>query len=110
MTEYLRMSGMYWGLTVMDLMDSLDQMDRQEVLEFVKQCQHECGGVGASVGHDPHLLYTLSAVQVCWMVLSIILSLRLQARQKICLNSLLPTKYICHYDLSSILLGTNIKQ
>ena len=31
MTEYLRMSGMYWGLTVMDLMGALDQMDRSQV-------------------------------------------------------------------------------
>ena len=65
MTEYLRLSGIYWGLTVMDLMHSLDLMDKQEVLQFVRDCQHECGGVGASIGHDPHLLYTLSAVQVC---------------------------------------------
>ncbi|KAK2156852.1 hypothetical protein NP493_1934g00003 [Ridgeia piscesae] len=64
MTEYLRLSGIYWGLTVMDLMHSLELMDRQEVLQFVRECQHECGGVGASIGHDPHLLYTLSAVQV----------------------------------------------
>ncbi len=64
MTEFLRMSGMYWGLTVMDLMNSLDSMNKQEVLDFIKQCQHECGGIGASIGHDPHLLYTLSAVQV----------------------------------------------
>jgi hypothetical protein len=64
MTEYLRMSGIYWGLTVMDLMNSLDKMNKDEVLDFVKQCQHDCGGIGASVGHDPHLLYTLSAIQV----------------------------------------------
>ncbi|KAK3599249.1 hypothetical protein CHS0354_012857 [Potamilus streckersoni] len=64
MTEYLRMSGIYWGLTVMDLMGQLDKMNKQEVLDFVHQCQHECGGVGASIGHDPHLLYTLSAVQI----------------------------------------------
>ena len=64
MTEFLRMSGMYWGLTVMDLMNSLDSMNKQEVLQFIKQCQHESGGMRASIGHDPHLLYTLSAVQV----------------------------------------------
>lgn len=63
-TEYLRMSGMYWGLTVMDMMGQLDRMNKDEVIQFIQQCQHECGGIGASVGHDPHLLYTLSAVQV----------------------------------------------
>ena len=28
------------------------------------ECQHSNGGFGASQGHDPHLLYTLSAVQI----------------------------------------------
>ncbi|XP_060248450.1 geranylgeranyl transferase type-2 subunit beta isoform X4 [Meriones unguiculatus] len=64
MSEYLRMSGIYWGLTVMDLMGQLHRMDREEILVFIKSCQHECGGVSASIGHDPHLLYTLSAVQI----------------------------------------------
>ncbi|XP_078576527.1 geranylgeranyl transferase type-2 subunit beta-like [Branchiostoma floridae x Branchiostoma japonicum] len=64
MTEYLRLSGMYWGLTTMDLLGQLERMDRQQVVEFVAACQHDCGGFGASVGHDPHLLYALSAVQI----------------------------------------------
>ena len=68
MTENLRMSGIYWGLTVMDLMHSLDRMDKEEVIAFVKSCQHDCGGLSASVGHDPHLLYTLSAIQVCVVI------------------------------------------
>ncbi|XP_037516896.1 geranylgeranyl transferase type-2 subunit beta [Rhipicephalus sanguineus] len=63
-TEHLRMSGIYWGLTAMDLMGSLDSFDRAEIIEFVKQCQYSCGGFGASIHHDPHLLYTLSAVQI----------------------------------------------
>uniref|UniRef100_A0A8C0CTM9 Geranylgeranyl transferase type II subunit beta n=1 Tax=Balaenoptera musculus TaxID=9771 RepID=A0A8C0CTM9_BALMU len=62
MSEYLRMSGIYWGLTVMDLMGQLHRMNREEILTFIKSCQHECGGVSASIGHDPHLLYTLSAL------------------------------------------------
>ena len=65
MTEYLRMSGVYWGLTVMDLMNSLDKMKKEDVLAYVIQCQDkQSGGIAASVNHDPHLLYTLSAVQV----------------------------------------------
>uniref|UniRef100_A0ACB8F3N0 Uncharacterized protein n=1 Tax=Sphaerodactylus townsendi TaxID=933632 RepID=A0ACB8F3N0_9SAUR len=64
MSEYLRMSGVYWGLTVMDLMGQLYRMNKEEILEFIKSCQHECGGISASIGHDPHLLYTLSAVQI----------------------------------------------
>ena len=64
MTEYLRMSGVYWGLTAMALMSKLDKMEKEEVIEFVKSCQHESGGFSATVEHDPHLLYTLSAIQV----------------------------------------------
>nr|XP_061795540.1 geranylgeranyl transferase type-2 subunit beta-like [Nerophis lumbriciformis] len=64
LSEYLRMSGIYWGLTVMDLMAQLPRMNRQEIVDFITACQHECGGVSASIGHDPHLLYTLSAVQI----------------------------------------------
>uniref|UniRef100_A0A673BEI5 Geranylgeranyl transferase type II subunit beta n=1 Tax=Sphaeramia orbicularis TaxID=375764 RepID=A0A673BEI5_9TELE len=64
LSEYLRMSGIYWGLTVMDLMSQLPRMNRAEIIDFIKACQHECGGISASIGHDPHLLYTLSAVQI----------------------------------------------
>uniref|UniRef100_A0A8C0XXB7 Geranylgeranyl transferase type II subunit beta n=2 Tax=Cyprinus carpio TaxID=7962 RepID=A0A8C0XXB7_CYPCA len=64
LSEYLRMSGIYWGLTVMDLMGQLSRMNREEIIEFIKSCQHDCGGISASTGHDPHLLYTLSAVQI----------------------------------------------
>lgn len=67
LSEYLRMSGVYWGLTVMDLMSQLPRMNCQEITEFIRSCQHGCGGLSASIGHDPHLLYTLSAVQVMTM-------------------------------------------
>uniref|UniRef100_A0A1B6GAS2 Geranylgeranyl transferase type-2 subunit beta n=1 Tax=Cuerna arida TaxID=1464854 RepID=A0A1B6GAS2_9HEMI len=69
MTEYLRMSGMYWGLTAMSLMHSLSRMDRQQVVSFLKQCvDNDSGGISASVGHDPHLLYTLSAIQIACLL------------------------------------------
>lgn len=55
---------MYWGLTALDLMGKLEQADKQRVLEFIGQCQSDCGGISASMEHDPHLLYTLSAIQI----------------------------------------------
>lgn len=67
MTEHLRMSGMYWGLTALDLMGHLDNTSKDEVLEFISQCQSDCGGISPSINHDPHLLYTLSAVQILCM-------------------------------------------
>ncbi|XP_015491219.1 geranylgeranyl transferase type-2 subunit beta [Parus major] len=63
MSEYLRMSGVYWGLTAMDFMGQLHRINKEEILSFIKSCQYECGGISGSIGHDPHLLYTLSAVQ-----------------------------------------------
>lgn len=65
MTEYLRMSGIYWGLTALQLTDNLDRMNKDDVLSFIQLCQdEENGGISASIGHDPHLLYTLSAIQI----------------------------------------------
>ena len=48
----------------MFLMNKQDMMEKDEIIEFVKSCQHENGGFSASHNHDPHLLYTLSAIQV----------------------------------------------
>lgn len=65
MTEFLRMSGIYWGVTGLDLMDKLERLEKQSIIEFIKRCQCPVtGGIAACEGHDPHLLYTLSAVQI----------------------------------------------
>lgn len=65
MTEFLRMSGIYWGVTALDLMQQLEKLDRKSIVEFIKKCQcPTSGGVAACEGHDPHMLYTLSAVQI----------------------------------------------
>lgn len=65
MTEFLRMSGVYWGVTALDLMDKLERLDRDEIVAFVRQCQcGKTGGIRPCDGHDPHILYTLSAVQI----------------------------------------------
>ena len=67
------MSGVYWGLTAMFLMNKQDMMEKEEIIEFVKSCQHDNGGFSASSNHDPHLLYTLSAIQV-YKFFSLVLS------------------------------------
>ena len=64
MTEFLRISGIYWGLTAMDLMGQLHRMNKTEVLDYVRSCYHSSGGFSPAPCHDPHLLYTLSAIQV----------------------------------------------
>ncbi len=63
-TEHFWMSGMYWGLSAMYLLGRLHEMDKDAILAWVKRCQHDCGGFGGSERNDPHILYTLSAVQI----------------------------------------------
>ncbi|XP_076823535.1 geranylgeranyl transferase type-2 subunit beta-like isoform X1 [Clavelina lepadiformis] len=64
MTEYLRLSGIYWGLTTLDLLNSLDKLDKAEIISFVVSCQTDDGGFSPSPRHDCSILYTLSAIQV----------------------------------------------
>jgi geranylgeranyl transferase type-2 subunit beta len=63
-TEHLRMSGVYWGVTALHLMGRGELMAGNEVVAWVLSCQHPSGGFGGSVNHDEHLLYTLSALQL----------------------------------------------
>eukprot|EP00771_Trimastix_marina_P002768 gnl/Trimastix_PCT/3925.p1 GENE.gnl/Trimastix_PCT/3925~~gnl/Trimastix_PCT/3925.p1 ORF type:complete len:339 (+),score=30.61 gnl/Trimastix_PCT/3925:72-1088(+) len=64
-TEHLRVSGIYWGLAALDILGELPTGEEaEELISFILQCQQPDGGFGGSVGHDSHLLYTLSAVQV----------------------------------------------
>ena len=63
-SEHLRMSGVYWGACALHLLDALGDLDRDLVVNFVLSCRHDCGGFSGNVGHDPHILYTLSAVQI----------------------------------------------
>ncbi|KAA0202758.1 hypothetical protein HAZT_HAZT009302 [Hyalella azteca] len=65
MTEHIRMSGMYWGITAVDLLGCLGRMDHTEIVSFIQQCQDKTsGGIAPSIQHDPHMLSTLSAVQI----------------------------------------------
>ncbi|RWW26972.1 hypothetical protein GW17_00008619 [Ensete ventricosum] len=59
--EHLRMNGAYWGLTTLDLLNKIGAIDVDEVVVI-------SGGFAGNLGHDPHLLYTLSAVQVLAIV------------------------------------------
>ena len=67
-TEHLKMSAVYWALGTLDLMHSLHLMPRAAVVEWVQKCRHDSGGYGGNIGHDAHLLYTLSAVQILFIL------------------------------------------
>ena len=75
-TEHLRMSGVYWSLTALSILKSPEEVnelmglttpkgDRAAIVDWVFQCHDKrSGGFGGNVGHDGHLLYTLSAIQI----------------------------------------------
>ncbi|KAJ1887966.1 Rab geranylgeranyltransferase [Kickxella alabastrina] len=67
MSEHLRISGIYWGLVSLHLLGKQDALDRQGIIEYVLKCQNSDGGFGGHTGHDSHLLYTMSAVQILVM-------------------------------------------
>lgn len=68
LTEHLRLNGVYWGFVALHLLGHPDALPRSETIDFVLSCQHDSGGFGAAPGHDAHMLYTVSAVQILAMV------------------------------------------
>lgn len=64
LTEHLRLNGIYWGLTALHLLRHPDALPRDGTIDFILSCQHDSGGFGAAPGHDAHMLYTVSAVQI----------------------------------------------
>jgi len=68
LTEHLRLNGVYWGLTALHLLKMPEALPRDATIDFVLSCQHENGGFGAAPGHDAHMLYTVSAVQILALI------------------------------------------
>ena len=76
-TEHLRMSGMYWSLMTLQLLSpthaaallhtSYDASSNQSdsLIDWIWTCyDFETGSFGGNTGHDGHVLYTLSALQI----------------------------------------------
>ncbi|KAF2222195.1 geranylgeranyl transferase type 2 subunit beta [Elsinoe ampelina] len=64
LSEHLRVSGVYWGLTALHLLGRPNALPRDKLLDFVLSCWQPNGGFGAAPGHDAHMLYTVSSVQI----------------------------------------------
>ena len=62
--EHLKLPGAYWCLSALNLQRKLDDARKEEIVKFIKACQHECGGFGGNVGHDPHIQNTLYALLI----------------------------------------------
>lgn len=68
MAEHMKMSALYWSVTSSFLLGQENNLDSQGILAFVKTCHNEDGGFSASTGHDSHILYTLSAIQILRLI------------------------------------------
>ncbi|KAF9025759.1 hypothetical protein BGZ52_008647 [Haplosporangium bisporale] len=64
LTEHLRVNGLYWGTTALHLLGHPEALDQDQIVEYLVKCQHDNGGFAGHIDHDPHILSTLSAVQV----------------------------------------------
>ncbi|KAE9550608.1 hypothetical protein FO519_006179 [Halicephalobus sp. NKZ332] len=64
MSEHLRLSGLYWCLTALDLMNKADEADKDLMLNVIEEARNDDGGYGAAKNHASHILHTLCAVQV----------------------------------------------
>jgi geranylgeranyl transferase type-2 subunit beta len=62
LTEHLRLNGIYWGTTCLYLLN--EDVPEEEIIARVLACYNPNGGFGGHINHDPHLLFTLSAIQV----------------------------------------------
>jgi len=71
------LSGVYWSLAALSILKSEEEVDemmglnkalnetRPSIVDWVFMCyDSNVGGFGGNIGHDAHLLYTLSAVQI----------------------------------------------
>ncbi|KAJ9623738.1 Rab geranylgeranyltransferase [Knufia peltigerae] len=64
LTEHLRLNGVYWGLTALHLLGHPEALPRDKTIDFIFACYNDDGGFGAAPGHDSHMLYTVSAIQI----------------------------------------------
>lgn len=66
-SEHLRMSGAYWCIGSNKLLGNSMERRRDDMISFVKSCQHKCGGFGGNKGHDPHITTSLYALLILGM-------------------------------------------
>eukprot|EP01031_Cornospumella_fuschlensis_P042928 gene42928-52455_t len=66
-SQHLRMSGVYWGLTALYLLgvNLKEEPSYVGMVDWILSCfDSESGGFGGNTNHDAHILYTLSAIQI----------------------------------------------
>ncbi|KJH50091.1 prenyltransferase and squalene oxidase repeat-containing domain protein [Dictyocaulus viviparus] len=64
MSEPLRLSGIYWCVAAVFIQNEQNAFNRDEIIQYIRECQLSDGGFAPAACHDSHLLHTLSAIQV----------------------------------------------
>lgn len=64
-TDHKRLSGVYWAMTSLFLLDSFNSIPASTIIKFTLSCYHkDKGAFGGNSDQDVHLLYTASGIQI----------------------------------------------
>ena len=64
-SEHLRLSALYWGLSALETLSSGHLLDKAAIVREVQQCRAPDGGYSGAPGYDSHLLHTAQRCS-CW--------------------------------------------
>lgn len=90
-------------MTALHLLGHPEALPRDKTIDFILSCQQSNGGFSAAPGHDAHMLYTVSAVQVL-VTLDAVDELEKGrgGKQKVGLCTILSLSYlVCRFLLSN---------
>jgi geranylgeranyl transferase type-2 subunit beta len=62
--EYLRIAALYWGISALNVLGKINEHNCDQTIKLILACQHENGGFGGSIGHDPHMTSTHYAILI----------------------------------------------
>jgi len=51
MAEYLRMSGMYWCLAALDVLNETEEADKDFIIQYIENNKRPDGGFAPAEGH-----------------------------------------------------------
>lgn len=63
--EYLKMGAFYWGIGAVSCLESMNELKKSEIIDFVLKCQNiNTGGFGGCIGHDETITNTHYAILI----------------------------------------------
>ena len=77
--EHLKISALYWGTGALNLLNKISLHNKEETINFIKQCINEDGGIGSSINQDSHITSTHYSI----LILCQLNSLNILEKEKI---------------------------